>query len=176
MNGGEEKNRYFVAVHVGAGYHSPSNDKPLRSAMNRACLAAASVLSSVTTSTIPSLLFSLPSNSNIIFCFSGLRTLLRRSRSRHSSLGGWSEHECRKRLQFDRKWRCGMWRQCHGWKIWSIWCCWCCARYLSVNSWIQFLFWEILDMMMKLLNYMLNFQSSFCVFIPLIIDQVCQML
>ncbi|XP_057454568.1 putative threonine aspartase isoform X3 [Lotus japonicus] len=46
MNGGEEKKRFFVAVHVGAGYHSPSNDKPLRSAMNRACLAAASVLSS----------------------------------------------------------------------------------------------------------------------------------
>lgn len=36
--------RFFVAVHVGAGYHSPSNHKPLRSAMNRACLAAASVL------------------------------------------------------------------------------------------------------------------------------------
>ncbi|KAG5054688.1 hypothetical protein GLYMA_03G096900v4 [Glycine max] len=40
-----EGKRYFVAVHVGAGYHSPSNDKALRSAMNRACLAAASVLS-----------------------------------------------------------------------------------------------------------------------------------
>ncbi|CAI8607241.1 unnamed protein product [Vicia faba] len=36
--------RFFVAVHVGAGYHSPSNHKLLRSAMNRACLAAASVL------------------------------------------------------------------------------------------------------------------------------------
>ncbi|KAF1889779.1 hypothetical protein Lal_00025108 [Lupinus albus] len=40
-----EGKRFFVAVHVGAGYHSPSNDKPLRSAMNRACLAAASLLS-----------------------------------------------------------------------------------------------------------------------------------
>lgn len=39
-----EKRTFFVAVHVGAGYHSPSNHKPLRSAMNRACLAAASVL------------------------------------------------------------------------------------------------------------------------------------
>lgn len=44
--------RFFVAVHVGAGYHSPSNHKPLRSAMNRACLAAASVLSSVTLTTL----------------------------------------------------------------------------------------------------------------------------
>ncbi|CAH2041027.1 unnamed protein product [Thlaspi arvense] len=35
---------FFVAVHVGAGFHSPSNEKSLRSAMKRACLAAASVL------------------------------------------------------------------------------------------------------------------------------------
>jgi len=42
-----EGKRFFVAVHVGAGYHSPSNDKALRSVMNRACQAAASVLSSV---------------------------------------------------------------------------------------------------------------------------------
>ncbi|XP_061373569.1 putative threonine aspartase [Gastrolobium bilobum] len=42
---GDEGKRFFVAVHVGAGYHSPSNEKALRSAMNRACLAAASVLS-----------------------------------------------------------------------------------------------------------------------------------
>ncbi|KAK7349536.1 hypothetical protein VNO77_06980 [Canavalia gladiata] len=41
----EEGKRFMVAVHVGAGYHSPSNDKALRSAMNRACLAAASILS-----------------------------------------------------------------------------------------------------------------------------------
>ncbi|KAJ6679639.1 THREONINE ASPARTASE 1 [Salix purpurea] len=36
--------RFFVAVHVGAGYHAPSNEKALRSAMKRACLAAASIL------------------------------------------------------------------------------------------------------------------------------------
>ncbi|XP_060213284.1 putative threonine aspartase isoform X2 [Lycium barbarum] len=35
---------YFVAVHVGAGYHAPSNEKSLRSAMKSACLAATSVL------------------------------------------------------------------------------------------------------------------------------------
>ncbi|KAK3029199.1 hypothetical protein RJ639_039279 [Escallonia herrerae] len=40
----DEPNRFFVAVHVGAGYHSPSNEKALRSAMKRACLAAANVL------------------------------------------------------------------------------------------------------------------------------------
>ncbi|XP_058744025.1 putative threonine aspartase [Vicia villosa] len=40
----KDEKRFFVAVHVGAGYHSPPNHKPLRSAMNRACLAAASVL------------------------------------------------------------------------------------------------------------------------------------
>ncbi|KAL1343753.1 hypothetical protein HN51_017717 [Arachis hypogaea] len=42
---GNERKRFFVAVHVGAGYHSPSNDKPLRSAMNRACIAASQLLS-----------------------------------------------------------------------------------------------------------------------------------
>ncbi|GAU50281.1 hypothetical protein TSUD_349310 [Trifolium subterraneum] len=42
--GSEDAKRFFVAVHVGAGYHSPSNHKSLRSAMNRACHAAASVL------------------------------------------------------------------------------------------------------------------------------------
>ncbi|KAL1549885.1 putative threonine aspartase [Salvia divinorum] len=36
--------RFFVAVHVGAGFHAPSNEKALRSAMKRACLAAASLL------------------------------------------------------------------------------------------------------------------------------------
>ncbi|CAL5331163.1 unnamed protein product [Camellia sinensis] len=36
--------RFFVAVHVGAGFLAPSNEKALRSAMKRACLAAASVL------------------------------------------------------------------------------------------------------------------------------------
>ncbi|KAK3194847.1 hypothetical protein Dsin_026157 [Dipteronia sinensis] len=40
----DEKPRFFVAVHVGAGYHAPSNEKALRSAMKRACVAAASVL------------------------------------------------------------------------------------------------------------------------------------
>ncbi|OWM64225.1 putative threonine aspartase [Punica granatum] len=43
-DGGESSRRFFVAVHVGAGYHAPSNEKALRSAMKRACLAAASVL------------------------------------------------------------------------------------------------------------------------------------
>ncbi|CAN1157470.1 Putative threonine aspartase [Linum perenne] len=36
--------RFFVAVHVGAGYHAPTNEKALRSAMKRACIAAASLL------------------------------------------------------------------------------------------------------------------------------------
>lgn len=36
--------RFFVAVHVGAGYHSPVNEKALRSAMKTACIAAASIL------------------------------------------------------------------------------------------------------------------------------------
>ncbi|KAI7729379.1 hypothetical protein M8C21_018640 [Ambrosia artemisiifolia] len=36
--------RFFVAVHVGAGYHSPINEKALRSAMKNACIAAASIL------------------------------------------------------------------------------------------------------------------------------------
>ncbi|PIA34245.1 hypothetical protein AQUCO_03800079v1 [Aquilegia coerulea] len=40
-----ENPRFFVAVHVGAGFHSPSNEKALKSVMNRACLAAASLLS-----------------------------------------------------------------------------------------------------------------------------------
>ncbi|KAK2650355.1 hypothetical protein Ddye_017844 [Dipteronia dyeriana] len=40
----DEKPRFFVAVHVGAGYHAPSNEKALRFAMKRACVAAASVL------------------------------------------------------------------------------------------------------------------------------------
>ncbi|KAL7158668.1 hypothetical protein ABFS83_02G159700 [Erythranthe nasuta] len=40
----EADGRFFVAVHVGAGYHAPSNEKALRSAMKRACLAAASIL------------------------------------------------------------------------------------------------------------------------------------
>ncbi|KAI3444581.1 hypothetical protein Pfo_001246 [Paulownia fortunei] len=41
----DQNPRFFIAVHVGAGFHAPSNEKALRSAMKRACLAAASVLS-----------------------------------------------------------------------------------------------------------------------------------
>ncbi|KAK3021449.1 hypothetical protein RJ639_045638 [Escallonia herrerae] len=45
QGGADDKpNKFFVAVHVGAGYHSPSNEKALSSAMKRACLAAANVL------------------------------------------------------------------------------------------------------------------------------------
>jgi len=43
----DETSTFFVAVHVGAGYHAPSNEKALRSAMKRACLAADSVLRKV---------------------------------------------------------------------------------------------------------------------------------
>ncbi|KAH7372539.1 hypothetical protein KP509_17G008600 [Ceratopteris richardii] len=39
---------FFVAVHVGAGYHSLANSFAYRRAMNQACLAAASVLSQET--------------------------------------------------------------------------------------------------------------------------------
>ncbi|XP_026401291.1 putative threonine aspartase isoform X1 [Papaver somniferum] len=39
-----ENPRFFIALHVGAGYHAPSNEKSLKSVMRRACLAAASVL------------------------------------------------------------------------------------------------------------------------------------
>ncbi|PKU63057.1 Putative threonine aspartase [Dendrobium catenatum] len=41
---GGENPRFFVAVHVGAGFHSPSNEKSFRRAMKKACLSAASVL------------------------------------------------------------------------------------------------------------------------------------
>ncbi|XP_010263738.1 PREDICTED: putative threonine aspartase isoform X2 [Nelumbo nucifera] len=45
MAGEEDHNpRFFVAVHVGAGFHAPSNEKALRVAMKRACFAAASIL------------------------------------------------------------------------------------------------------------------------------------
>lgn len=44
----QNSRRFFVAVHVGAGYHAPSSEKALRLAMKRACLAAASVLQKVT--------------------------------------------------------------------------------------------------------------------------------
>ena len=46
----DESPRFFVAVHVGAGYHAPSNEKSLRSAMKRACLAASSILRKVSLS------------------------------------------------------------------------------------------------------------------------------
>lgn len=39
--------RFFVAVHVGAGFHAPANEKAYRRAMKRACLAAAAVLREV---------------------------------------------------------------------------------------------------------------------------------
>ncbi|XP_020600236.1 putative threonine aspartase isoform X2 [Phalaenopsis equestris] len=39
-----ENPRFFVAVHVGAGFHSPSNEKSFRRAMKKACLSAAYVL------------------------------------------------------------------------------------------------------------------------------------
>ncbi|KAM1125497.1 hypothetical protein FF1_040781 [Malus domestica] len=40
----DENATFFVAVHVGAGYHAPSNEKALKSAVKRACLAAGSIL------------------------------------------------------------------------------------------------------------------------------------
>ncbi|PRQ57930.1 hypothetical protein RchiOBHm_Chr1g0353681 [Rosa chinensis] len=49
----DENDRFFVAVHVGAGYHAPSNEKALRSAMKRACLAAASILRQVSLDQFP---------------------------------------------------------------------------------------------------------------------------
>ena len=36
--------RLFVAVHVGAGFHAPANERAYRRAIRRACLAAAAVL------------------------------------------------------------------------------------------------------------------------------------
>ncbi|KAH7691815.1 Peptidase T2 asparaginase 2 protein [Dioscorea alata] len=36
--------RFFIAVHVGAGFHAPSNEKAFKRVMRRACLAAASIL------------------------------------------------------------------------------------------------------------------------------------
>ena len=39
--------RFFVAVHVGAGFHAPANEKVYHRAMKRACLAAAAVLREV---------------------------------------------------------------------------------------------------------------------------------
>lgn len=102
---GDHKPRFFVAVHVGAGYHAPSNEKALRSAMKRACLAAASVLGKVflffsflfinhSLSTLESL-FKL---NNFVFCFFwggtgwsfklGFWWMHRRCYSGNSSVGG----------------------------------------------------------------------------------------
>ena len=39
--------RFFVALHVGAGFHAPANEKGYRRAMKRACLAAAAILREV---------------------------------------------------------------------------------------------------------------------------------
>jgi taspase, threonine aspartase, 1 len=39
--------RFFVALHVGAGFHAPSNEKAYRRAMKHACLAAAAILRKV---------------------------------------------------------------------------------------------------------------------------------
>ncbi len=38
---------YFIAVHVGAGYHAPQNSRAYRGVMRRACWAAAEILSQV---------------------------------------------------------------------------------------------------------------------------------
>jgi hypothetical protein len=38
---------YFIAVHVGAGYHAPQNSRAYRRVMRRACWAAAEILSQV---------------------------------------------------------------------------------------------------------------------------------
>ncbi|KAL6651641.1 hypothetical protein ACP70R_010566 [Stipagrostis hirtigluma subsp. patula] len=42
-----DNRRFFVAVHVGAGFHATANEKAYRRAMKRACLAAAAVLGEV---------------------------------------------------------------------------------------------------------------------------------
>ncbi|KAL5994463.1 hypothetical protein ACLOJK_024515 [Asimina triloba] len=41
------RRRFFVAVHVGAGYHAPASEQPLGRAMKRACRAAAAILRAV---------------------------------------------------------------------------------------------------------------------------------
>ncbi|KAG7553439.1 Nucleophile aminohydrolases N-terminal [Arabidopsis thaliana x Arabidopsis arenosa] len=43
-DGTDQSRRFFVAVHVGAGYHAAANEKALRSVMRRACLAASTIL------------------------------------------------------------------------------------------------------------------------------------
>lgn len=41
---GEKRPTFFVAVHVGAGFHAHSSEKSFRKTMKCACRAAASVL------------------------------------------------------------------------------------------------------------------------------------
>lgn len=53
----DENATFFVAVHVGAGYHAPSNEKALKSAVKRACLAAGSILRKVPLSHAPFFFF-----------------------------------------------------------------------------------------------------------------------
>ncbi|KAF8107101.1 hypothetical protein N665_0126s0019 [Sinapis alba] len=43
-DGAGKSRRFFVAVHVGAGYHATANEKALRSVIKRACLAASTIL------------------------------------------------------------------------------------------------------------------------------------
>lgn len=43
----DKSRRFFVAVHVGAGYHAVANEKALRSVIRRACLAASTILRQV---------------------------------------------------------------------------------------------------------------------------------
>ncbi|CAH2069189.1 unnamed protein product [Thlaspi arvense] len=43
-DGADKSRRFFVAVHVGAGYHSVANEKALRSVIRRSCLAASTIL------------------------------------------------------------------------------------------------------------------------------------
>ncbi|KAL0712406.1 hypothetical protein Bca4012_019384 [Brassica carinata] len=43
-DGADKSRRFFVAVHVGAGYHATANEKALRSVIRRACLAASTIL------------------------------------------------------------------------------------------------------------------------------------
>lgn len=72
----EEAHRFFVAVHVGAGFHAPSNEKALRSAMKRACLAAAVVLRKVCFTLV------LPKDRRIFnFHATGIETITAESRS-----------------------------------------------------------------------------------------------
>jgi hypothetical protein len=57
--------RFFVAVHVGAGFHAPANEKVYRRAMKRACLAAAAVLRVVRSLNPSPLHAPLPSSSHV---------------------------------------------------------------------------------------------------------------